>query len=102
MLFIFPYSPDSPSQVSQGTYTLKTDKGGTLQGGAGRMTYEPPFTPESRKGEETLRDRVERARRAREDAAARVADRYAKIKPDRRKWRVRDKLEVPADPSHVR
>lgn len=66
------------------------------------MTYEPPFTSDSRKGEETLHDRVERARKAREDAAARVADRYANIKPDRRKWRVRDKLEVPAEPSHVR
>lgn len=66
------------------------------------MTYKPPFAPESRRDEETLHDRVERARKAREDAAARVAERYAKIKPDRRKWRVRDELEVPADPSYVR
>ena len=67
-----------------------------------KVTYEPPFTPDSRKGEETLHDRVQRARKAREDAVARVADRYAKIKPDQRKWRVRDELEGPAEPSLVR
>ena len=65
------------------------------------MIYKPPFAPESR-DEESLHDRIERARRAREDAAARVADRYAKIKPDRRKWRVRDELKINANPSHVR
>lgn len=66
------------------------------------MSYEPPFVPKARQDEETLRDRVARARRAREEAAARVAERYANIKPDNRKWRVRDKLEMPSDPSHVR
>ena len=66
------------------------------------MTYKPPFEPESRKKEETLHDRVARARKAREDAAARVAERYANIKPDKRKWRVRDELEIPTDPSYVR
>lgn len=66
------------------------------------MSYDPPFTPESRKNEETLHDRVSRARKAREDAAARVADRYAKIRPDKRKWRVRDELDLRSDPLHVR
>ncbi len=66
------------------------------------MSYDPPFAPESRKNEESLHDRVSRARRAREEAAARVADRYAKIEPDKRKWRVRDELEIGADPSYVR
>ncbi|GEM_PF-1300167 len=66
------------------------------------MSYDPPFAPESRKDERTLHDRVSRARKAREDAAARVADRYAKIKPDKRRWRVRDELEIRSDPSYVR
>ncbi|MDE0269062.1 MAG: hypothetical protein OXI96_08545 [Acidimicrobiaceae bacterium] len=52
------------------------------------MGYIPPFVPESRKNEGTLFDRIARARKAREDAAARVAKRYAGIKPDERRWRV--------------
>jgi hypothetical protein len=66
------------------------------------MSYDPPFAPESRKNEETLHDRVSRARKAREAAAARVADRYARIKPDKRRWRVRDELEIRSDPTYVR
>lgn len=51
------------------------------------VSYTPPFTPTSREEEDSLRDRVSRARRAREAAAERVARRYAEIRPDRRVWR---------------
>jgi len=64
--------------------------------------YEPPFLPEERKDDETLQDRVARARKAREDAAARVAERYAKIKPDERKWRTEEPLILPTEPLRVR
>ena len=66
------------------------------------MSYDPPFVPESRKDDETLQDRVARARKAREDAADRVARRYAELEPDTRRWRVRDDLELLADKSYVR
>lgn len=66
------------------------------------MTYDPPFLPEGRKEDETLQDRVARARKAREDAAARVAERYAKIKPDERKWRVREDLDLKSEKTYVR
>lgn len=51
-------------------------------------SYTPPVVPTSREGEDSLRDRVNRARRAREAAADRVARRYADIRPDKRVWRV--------------
>ena len=66
------------------------------------MTYEPPFLPEDRKDDETLQDRIARARKAREDAAARVAERYAKIKPDKRRWRTEEPLIIPSEPLRVR
>lgn len=66
------------------------------------MTYDPPFLPEERKDDETLQDRVARARKAREDAAARVAERYAKIKPDERRWRVREDLDLKSEQVYVR
>lgn len=66
------------------------------------MSYIPPFVPESREGDETLHDRIARARKAREDAAARVAERYAKIKPDKRRWRVREDLDLKSERIHVR
>lgn len=66
------------------------------------MTYDPPFLPEERADDETLQDRVARARRAREDAAARVAERYSKIKPDERKWRVREDLDLKSERMYVR
>ena len=66
------------------------------------MTYEPPFLPEDRKDDETLQDRIARARKAREDAEARVAERYAKIKPDTRKWRTEEPLLIPSEPLRVR
>ncbi|MCY4176220.1 MAG: hypothetical protein OXD37_07780 [Acidimicrobiaceae bacterium] len=65
------------------------------------MTYEPPFLPEERKDDETLQDRIARARKAREDAAARVAERYANIKPDERSWRTREPLKIPSEPLRV-
>ncbi len=65
------------------------------------MTYELPFIPEARKDDETLQDRVARARKAREDAAARVAERYANIKPDERRWRTREPLIIPSEPLRV-
>ena len=51
------------------------------------VSFTPPFVPESREGEDSLRDRVSRARRAREAAADRVARRYAEIRPVKRVWR---------------
>ena len=54
------------------------------------MSYKPPFIPEARENEESLQERVARARKAREDAAERVARRYADIKPDKRKWKTGD------------
>ena len=66
------------------------------------MSYIPPFVPESREDDETLHDRIARARKAREDAAARVAERYAKIKPDTRRWRVREDLDLKSERLHVR
>ncbi len=57
------------------------------------MNYTPPFVPESRAYDETLQERVARARKAREEAAARVAKRYAEIKPDKRRWRTGTELE---------
>ena len=61
------------------------------------MSYTPPFVPESRQYDETLQNRVARARKAREDAAARVAKRYAAIKPDRREWRTGTEFEWKPD-----
>lgn len=58
------------------------------------MTYNPPFLPGERADDETLQDRVARARKAREDAAARVAERYSKIEPDERKWRSGDQHDL--------
>ena len=61
-----------------------------------------PITPEDRRNESTLAERVARARRAREAAAERVARRYAKVKPDERRWRVRDELDLGSERLHVR
>ncbi len=61
-----------------------------------------PIVPEERKNEPTLAERVARARRAREEAAERVARRYADTKPDERRWRVRDKLNLGSETLYVR
>ena len=61
-----------------------------------------PIEPDARRGEETLAERVARARRIREEAAERVALRYAEIKPDTRRWRTRDDLFIPSEPLRVR
>jgi len=66
------------------------------------MTYKPPFVPEERKDDENLQDRVTRARKARENATERVAERYAQIKPDERRWRTREPLKIPSEPLRVR
>ena len=66
------------------------------------MSYNPPFMPESRKNEETVYDRIARARKAREDAAARVAERYSKIKPDERQWITGDDFKIKAKRVYVR
>ncbi len=61
-----------------------------------------PFpVPEPRKDEESFHDRVARFRRIREEAAARVARRYADIKPEKRKWRVGDEKDLTIDPPQV-
>lgn len=65
------------------------------------MSYQPPFTPKSRKDEESLQERVARARKAREDAAERVARRYADIKPDNRKWKTGDEIDLKLDIPNV-
>lgn len=66
------------------------------------MSKEPPFVPESRENDETLYDRIARARKAHEEAVARVASRYGKVKPDKRRWRTREELEQQPDPLYVR
>ena len=65
------------------------------------MSYQPPFTPESRKDEESLQERVARARKAREDAAERAARRYADIKLDNRKWKTGDEMDIQLDIPNV-
>lgn len=66
------------------------------------MSESLPISPEERQDDPTLRERIARARRAREAAEERVASRYAEIAPDERRWRVRDDLELPSEPLHVR
>ena len=66
------------------------------------MSETLPIEPEERRDDPTLAERVARARRAREEAAERVRRRYAEIKPDERRWRVRDELELGLDRIHVR
>lgn len=56
---------------------------------------------ESRKDEESFHDRITRFRKIREEAAARVARRYADIKPEKGKWRVGDKKDLTADRPQV-
>ena len=58
------------------------------------MSYTPPFLPEERTGDESLSDRVARARKLREDAAARVEERYADGKPNKGKWRSGDSNDL--------
>ena len=58
------------------------------------MNYTPPFLPEERTGDESLSDRVARARKLREDAAARVKERYADSKPSEGKWRSGDSYDL--------
>ena len=58
------------------------------------MTYDPPFLPEKRVGDESLQNRIARARKLREDAAARVEDRYADFKPREGEWRSGDHRDL--------
>lgn len=67
-----------------------------------QMDYIPPFVPESRKDEGALFDHIARARKAREDAAAQVAKRYAEIKPDEHRWRVREDSDFKSELVYVR
>ena len=61
-----------------------------------------PFpVPESRKDEESFHDRIARLRRIQKEAAARVARRYADVKPEKGKWRVGDKTDFKLDPPQV-
>lgn len=50
------------------------------------MTYTPPFLPEERADDDSLHDRVGRARKLREDAAARVQERYAGVEQREGRW----------------
>ena len=54
------------------------------------MTYTTPFLPEDRENDQSLRARVARARKLREDAAARVQERYADAEQNEGKWRSGD------------
>lgn len=65
------------------------------------MNCKPPSIPESREKKGSLQERVARARKAREDAAERVARRYANIKPDKGKWRTGDEIDLKLDPPDV-
>ena len=58
------------------------------------MTYEPPFLPDGRANDESLRGRVARARKLREDAAARVEERFADLKPRKGEWRSGDRHDL--------
>ena len=61
------------------------------------MSYEPPVFPESRADEESIHERVARARKLREDAAKRVEERYADVKPRKVIWRVGDHRDLHFD-----
>lgn len=50
------------------------------------MTYDPPFVPEDREHDESMQDRVARARELREKAEARVEQRYAGVKQREGRW----------------
>lgn len=65
------------------------------------MSYNPPSIPEFCEKKESLQERVARARKAREDAAERVARRYANIKPNKGKWRTGDEIDLKLDPPDV-
>ena len=65
------------------------------------MSCEPLSIAESREKEESLQERVARARKAREDAAERVARRYANIKPNKGKWRTGDEIDLHLEPPDV-
>lgn len=65
------------------------------------MNCKPPFIPEAREKKGSLQERIARARKAREDAAERVARRYANIKPDKGKWRTGDEIDIKLDPPDV-
>lgn len=65
------------------------------------MNCKPPLIPEPREKKGSLQERVARARKAREDAAERVARRYANIKPDKGKWRTGDEIDLKLDPPDV-
>ncbi len=82
------------------TEVRRTDRTSTTDGAS--MTETLPIMPEERLDEPTLRERVARARRAREEAADRVERDYAAIKPDKRRWRVRDELDLGSERSIVR
>ena len=66
------------------------------------MSETLPIVPEVREHEPNLAERVTRARRIREEAAKRVARRYAGIKPDTRRWRACDDLVIRSEPLRVR
>ena len=66
------------------------------------MIYVPPFLPEERADDDSLRDRVARARKIREEAAARIERAYAELEPDTRKWRTDEPLNLPTEPLRVR
>lgn len=61
----------------------------------------PVPEPESWKDEESFHDRITRFRKIREEAAARVARRYADIEPERGKWRAGDAKDLITDRPQV-
>ena len=58
------------------------------------MNYNPPFLPDERADDQSLQGRVARARKLREDAAARVEERFADLKPREGEWRSGDRRDL--------
>ena len=61
-----------------------------------------PIRPHGREEDDSLHDRVARARRAREAAEDRVRRRFAEMEPDGRRWWTRSPLDFDISNPHVR
>ena len=61
-----------------------------------KMSHDPPFSvPDYRKSDESFQDRVEHLNKLREEAKARLAKRYTKIKPRRGRWSTGEDMRPP-------
>ena len=66
------------------------------------MNDNPPFLPEEHVDNIKLLECVALARKAREEAAARIERAYAELEPDTRRWRTHEPLNLPMEPLRVR